>query len=63
MSFDLWTIDKKIADTELEYQDDIGSTANFHSTKFSKVAHRTVARASAADKKTVDIEIFKDIDV
>ena len=50
-SFDSWTTDKTIVDTENEFQVDIGSAAFINIPKFLIVAHQTEARAGIANKE------------
>ena len=44
LSFDFWSTDRKIVETHLEYQIDIGSAQNISSPKYLIVTHQTAAR-------------------
>ena len=60
--FGSWTTDRKIVETGLEYQVDIGSSANFNSPKYLIVSHQTAARSGASNKAN-NISIFDNLDV
>ena len=62
LSFDSWTTERKIVNTGLEYQVDIGSSANINSSKYLIVAHQTAVRAGASNKAN-KISIFDNLDV
>ena len=62
LSFDSWTTDRKIVNTGLEYQVDIGSSANTNSPKYLIVSHQTAVRAGASNKAN-NISIFDNLDV
>ena len=62
ISFDSWTTDRKIVNTDLEYQLDIGSSANINSPKYLIVAHQTAARSGASNKAN-NISIFDNLDI
>ena len=62
LSFDSWTTDRKIVNTGLEYQVDIGSSANINSPKYLIVSHQTAARSGASNKAN-NISIFDNLDV
>ena len=61
ISFDSWTSERKIVNTGLEYQVDIGSAKNINSPKYLIVAHQTNARAAGG--KLVNNAIFDNLDV
>ena len=46
ITFDSWTSERKVVDTDLEYQVDIGSAQNINSPKYLIVAHQSLARAA-----------------
>ena len=56
--FDSWSTDRKTVKTGLENQVKIRPAANIVSSKESKTANQTIARKSAAIKKTSSIYIF-----
>ena len=62
ISFDSWTTDRKIVDTDLEYQLDIGSSANINSRKYLIVAHQTAVRSGASNKAN-NISSFNNLDI
>ena len=62
ISFDSWTTDRKIVNTDLEYQLDIGSSANINSPKYLIVAHQTAARSNVSNKAN-NISIFDNLDI
>ena len=62
LSFDSWTTDRKIVNTGLGYQEDIGSSANINSPKYLIVPHQTAVRAGASNKAN-NISIFDNLDV
>ena len=62
LSFDSWTNDRKTADTQLEYQIDIGSAQNINSPKYLIVAHQTAARTGVPNKAN-NIAVFDNVGV
>ena len=62
ISFDSWTTERKVVNTGLEYQVQIGSAQNIKSPKYLIVAHQTAARAAAANKAN-NIAFFDNLDV
>ena len=61
ISFDSWTSERKVVNTGLEYQVDIGSAQNINSPKYLIIAHQTAA--GAAGGKLVNNAIFDNLDV
>ena len=46
LKFDSWTSERKVVNTQLEYQVDIGSAQNINSPKYLIIAHQTAIRAA-----------------
>ena len=61
ISFDSWTSERKVVNTGLEYQVDIGSAQNINSPKYLIIAHQTAARFAGG--KLVNNAIFDNLDV
>ena len=61
ISFDSWTSEKKVVNTGLEYQLDIGSAQNINSPNYLIIAHQSAA--GAAGGKLVNNAIFDNLDV
>ena len=62
LSFDSWSTDSKTVDTQLEYQNDIGSAQNINGPKYLIAVHQTAARIGVPDK-TINVAIFDYINV
>ena len=61
LSFDEWTTDRRIVNTGLEFQLDIGSASNINSPKYLIAAHQTAANSNV--NKTINNAIFDNLDV
>ena len=61
LSFDEWTTDRRIVNTGLEFQVDIGSASNINSPKYLIAAHQTQANSNVG--KTINNAIFDNLDV
>ena len=61
-SFDFWTTDRRVIDTQLEYQLDIGSSQKTNSPKYLTAALQTSDR-SASPNKGNNTAIFDRLDV
>ena len=62
LSFESWTADGEVVNTELEYQVDICSAVNVISPNYLIWAHQTEARAGPANK-AINISVFDHVDV
>ena len=62
LSFDSWRTDRRIVNTGLEFQVDIGSASNINSPKYLIAAHQTQDRSNGANK-TINNAIFDNLDV
>ena len=54
-SFEEWVTDRRVVNTELEYQVDIGSSHKINSPKYAILAHQTSARSEKVNKTNVAI--------
>ena len=63
-SFNFWTTDRRVIDTEVEYQLDIGSAHKINSPKFIFAAHQTSdTDRAAAPNKAINTAIYDHFDV
>ena len=62
LSFDLWSTERKIVDTQLEYQVDVGRARNSKTPQYLIVALHTAARIGVPNK-TNSIAVFDNLNV
>ena len=62
MSFGSWFTDRKVVDTELEHQIDIGSALNVSSPESLMVTHQKAARIGVPNKGN-NIAVFDNLNV